>query len=82
MILYRTFNVSNDIYRATKDKNDENVPNLEITEAELALCDIFNNDYQEDSRILHTFTPNKLFGQLLDISPKNFIFLKTFNPEF
>ena len=82
MILYRTFNVSNDIYRATKDKNDENVPNLEITEVELALCDIFNNDYQEDSRILHTFTPNKLFGQLLDISPKNFIFLKTINPEF
>ena len=82
MILYRTFNVSNDIYRATKDKNDENVPNLEITEVELALCDIFNNDYQEDSRILHTFTPHKLFGQLLDISPKNFIFLKTFNPEF
>ena len=82
MILYRTFNVSNDIYRATKDKNDENVPNLEITEVELALCDIFNNDYQEDSRILHTFTPNKLFGQLLDISPKSFIFLKTFNPEF
>ena len=82
MILYRTFNVWNDIYRATKDKNDENVPNLEITEVELALCDIFNNDYQEDSRILHTFTPNKLFGQLLDISPKNFIFLKTFNPEF
>ena len=82
MILYRTFNVSNDIYRATKDKNDENVPNLEITEVELALCDIFNNDYQEDSRILHTFTPNKLFGQLLDISPKNVIFLKTFNPEF
>ena len=82
MILYRTFNVWNDIYRATKDKNDENVPNLEITEVELALCDIFNNDYQEDSRILHTFTPNKLFGQLLDISPKNVIFLKTFNPEF
>ena len=82
MILYRTFNVSNDIYRATKNKNDENVPNLEITEVELALCDIFNNDYQEDSRILHTFTPNKLFGQLLDISPKNVIFLKTFNPEF
>ena len=82
MILYRTFNVWSDIYRATKDKNDENVPNLEITEVELALCDIFNNDYQEDSRILHTFTPNKLFGQLLDISPKNFIFLKTFNPEF
>ena len=28
------------------------------------------------------FVPNKLFGQFLDISPKNFIFLKTFNSEF
>ena len=37
MILYRTFNVSNDIYRATKDKNDENVPNLEITEVDTKL---------------------------------------------
>ena len=82
MILYRTFNVWNDIYKATKDKNDENLPNLEITEVKLALCNIVNNDYQEDSRILHTFTPNKSFGQLLDISPKNFIFLKTFSPEF
>ena len=29
-----------------------------------------------------TFVPNKSFGQLLDISPKNFISLKTFNPDF
>ena len=32
--------------------------------------------------VLYTFVPKKSFGQLLDISPKNFIFLKTFNSEF
>ena len=45
-------------------------------------CNIVNNNYQQDSRVLYTFVPNKSFGQLLDISPKNFIFLKTFDSEF
>ena len=31
---------------------------------------------------MNIFIPNKLFGQLLNISPKNFILLKTFNSEF
>ena len=34
------------------------------------------------SRVLYTFVPNKSFGQLLDISPKKFIFSKIFNSEF
>ena len=38
--------------------------------------------YQQNSRVLYTFVPNKSFGQLLDISPKNSIFLKTFDSEF
>ena len=58
------------------------MPNLEITEVVLIYCNIVNNDYQQDSRVLYTFVPNKSFGQLLDISPKNFIFLKTFDSEF
>ena len=45
-------------------------------------CNIVDNDYQQDSRVLHTFVPNKSFGQWLDISPKNFIFLKIFDLEF
>ena len=45
-------------------------------------CNIVYNDYQQDSRVLHTFVPNKSFGQWLDISPKNFIFLKIFDLEF
>ena len=45
-------------------------------------CNIVDNDYQQDSRVLHTFVPNKSFGQWLDISPKNVIFLKIFDLEF
>ena len=58
------------------------MPHLEITEVVLVHCNIANNDYQQDSRVLYTFLPNKSFGSLLEISPKNHIFLKTFNPEF
>ena len=68
--------------KATKDKNSENVPRLEITEVVLIHCKIVNSDYQQDSRVLYTFVPNKSFGQLIDISPKNFMFLKTFVSEF
>ena len=45
-------------------------------------CNIVNNDYQHDSRVLYTFVPNKPFGSLLEISPTNHIFLKTFNSEY
>ena len=68
--------------KITKDKNGENVPHLEITEVVLVHCNIVNNDYQQDSRVLYTFVPNKPFGSLLEISPINHIFLKTFNSEF
>ena len=68
--------------KTTKDKNGENVSHLEITEVVLVHCDIVNNDYQQDSRVLYTFVPNKPFGSLLEISPTNHIFLKTFNSEY
>ena len=68
--------------KITKDKNGENVPHLEITEVVLVHCNMVNNDYQHDSRVLYTFVPNKSFGSLLDISPSNHIFLKTFNSEY
>ena len=68
--------------KITKDKNGENVPHLEITEVVLVHCIIINNDYQKDSRVLYRFVPNKPFGRLLEISPKNHIFLKPFSSEF
>ena len=68
--------------KITKDENGENVPCLEITEVVLVHCNIATNDYQHNSRVLYTFVPNKSIGHLLNISPKNFMFLKTFNSEF
>ena len=68
--------------KITKDQNLKNVPHLEITEVVLVRCNMVNNDYQHGSRILYTFVPNKSFGSLLDISPSNHIFLKTFNSEY
>ena len=55
---------------------------LDITEVVLVYCNISNNDYQHDSKALHTFTPNISFGQLLNILLKNFIFLKIINWDF
>ena len=60
----------------TKDKNGENVPPLQVTEVILVYCSIVNNDYQQDSRLLYTFIPNKMFCQLLHNPPKSFMFLK------
>ena len=68
--------------KTTKDKTGENVPHLEIKEVVFVQYNVINNDYQQDSRVLYNFVPNKPFGSLLDIFPTNHIFLKTFNSEF
>ena len=65
--------------KIVKNRNGENVPYLEITEVILLHCNIVNNNYQQNSRIFYTFGPDKSFGQLLDISTKNIIFLKAFD---
>ena len=44
--------------RITKDKNRGNVSRLEIDVAVLVHCNIVNNDYQHDSRVLCTFFSN------------------------
>ena len=57
------------------------MPHLEIIELVLVQCNIINNDYQQDSSVLYTLNPNKLFGQLLDILTKSFLFSRTFDSE-
>ena len=52
---------------------------VKITEVVSIHRNIVNKDYQQDSRVLYTFVPDKSFGQLVDISPKTFIFFKTCN---
>ena len=62
------------------------VSHLEITEVVLMHCNIVNENYQQNSRVMYTFVPDKSFGKLLDIirnySLENSIFLKNFDSEF
>ena len=60
--------------KITKDKNGENVPRLEVVELVLVHYNLVSNDYQQDSRILYAFVPNKTFGSLLEISSTNHVF--------
>ena len=68
--------------KITKDENGESLPHLQITEVVLIYCNIVDNDYQQDWGTLYTFVLNKSSGQLLNISPKYFIFLKLFAQDF
>ena len=65
-----------------KDKNVPNVPKLESVEVVLVQCNLVNNTYQQASKVLFTFVPNKQFGQLITISPHSLTMLKTTNLEF
>ena len=65
-----------------KDKDGEDVPKLESVEVVLVHCNLVNNSYQQASKVLYTFVPNKQFGQLITISPHSLTMLKTTNLEF
>ena len=62
------------------DKNSENVPRL--VEVVLVHCNLVNNAYQQASKVLLTFVPDKQYGQLISISPHSLVFLKAMNTEF
>ena len=64
------------------DKNSELVPELESVDLILVHCNVVNNSYQQASKVLFTFVPNKTYGQLITISPEVLIMLKTVNTEF
>ena len=64
------------------DKESENVPRLENVEVILVHSNLANNIYQQASRVLFTFVPNKQYGQSISIAPHTLIFLKTMNTEF
>ena len=58
------------------DKNSGNVPRLENLVVVLVHCNLVNNSYQQRSRILFTFVPNKQYGQLISITPHSLVFFK------
>ena len=64
------------------DKNSENVPRLENVEVVLVHCNLVNNSYQQHSRVLFTFVPNKQNGQLISISPHSLVFIKNYEYGF
>ena len=64
------------------DKNSELVPKIESVDLILVHFNVVNNSYQQASKVLFTFVPNKKYGQLITISPEALIMLKTANTEF
>ena len=65
-----------------KNKDGEIVPRLEALEVVLVHCNLVNNNYQQESKVLFTFAPNKQFGQLITITRHSLTILKTTNAEF
>ena len=65
-----------------KNKDGEIVPRLETVEVVLVHCNLVNNNYQQASKVLFIFVPNKQFGQLITITPHSLTMLKTTNTEF
>ena len=65
-----------------QDKDREDVPKLESFEVVLVHFDLVNNNYQQASKALLTFVPNKQFGQLINISSHSLTMLSTTNTKF
>ena len=65
-----------------QNKNSTNLPPLEIVTTVLVHCNIVRNNYQQASKVLYTFVPDKSFGQLFSIHPSSFIELKPTDAEF
>ena len=51
-------------------KNGENVPKLENRRNVLVFCNLVQNGYLQDSKLLFSFLPNSKFGNLLSITPQ------------
>ena len=64
------------------DKKSELVPKLDSVDLVLVHCNVVNNSYQQASKVLFTFVPNKKYGQLITVSPETLIMLETVNTEF
>ena len=62
-----------------QDKDGEDVPKLESVEVVLVHCNLVNNNYQQASKVLFTFVPDKQFGQLINIAPHSLTMLGTTN---
>ena len=53
------------------------MPKLESVEVVLVHCNLVNNNYQQASKVLFTFAPNKQLEQLINIAPHSLTMLST-----
>ena len=65
-----------------QDKDGEHIPKLESAEVVSVNCNLVNNNYQQASKLLLTFLPNKQFRQLINIAQYSLIMLNTTKTEF
>ena len=63
------------LFDSTKNYG-ENVPSLESVEVLLVQCNLVDNQYQQKSELLYTFTHKKSYAYLLNVEPNNSVFLK------
>ena len=60
-------------------KHGEKVPSLGVVEVVLIQYNLEDNQFQQNSEVLYTFTHNKSHAYLLNVEPRNLVFLKTYN---
>ena len=65
-----------------QDNDGEDIPKLESVKVVLVHFNRANNNYQQASKVLFTFDPNKEFGQLNNILSHSLIMPSTINTEF
>ena len=64
------------------DHDKEILPKLKSVEIVLVHCNLAKSDYQQTSKILFSFVPNKQFGQLINVSPHSLTMMNAVNTEF
>ena len=48
-----------------------------LKQLKLVPCNLVYIQYQQKSEVLHFFMPNKSYAYLLNVEPRNLVFIKT-----
>ena len=64
----KLFGSTNKLTDKTKDRENDTKSWIGL------LWNLVDNQYQQKSEVLYTFTPNKTYGYLLNLEPKNLVF--------
>ena len=64
----KLFGSTNKLTGKTKDRENDAKSWIGL------LWNLVDNQYQQKSEVLYTFTPNKTYGYLLNLEPNNLVF--------